>query len=202
MSKLKICGLTRLCDIETVNKYRPDFIGFVFAKSKRQISIDCAALLKSKLHHDIKAVGVFVNEKSDVVAEIANANLIDIIQLHGDESEEFINLLRNKTKVPIIRAVRVAEEVDLEMADKTMADFPLLDTYHKGVYGGTGQCFDWTYLSNFSRPYFLAGGIGCDNIEEAKKTGAYCLDISSGAETDGLKDPRKIEFLCRKVREK
>jgi len=201
MPKIKICGLTRVCDIEAVNKYRPDYVGFVFAKSKRQIAPDQVAFLKSKLDTDILAVGVFVNEDISHVAKLSNAGIIDVVQLHGDEDEAYIRLLKSKTKVPIIRAVRIAEVVDLEIADATMADFPLLDTYHKDSYGGTGMSFDWSYLKSFSRPYFLAGGIGEDNIVEAINTGAYCLDISSGAETDGYKDPDKIAFLCQKAHE-
>jgi len=202
MTKIKICGLTRSCDIEAVNKYRPDYVGFVFAKSKRQITEDGAAVLKSQLDSGILAVGVFVNEHIDHIAKMANAGIIDVVQLHGDESENYVKLLKSKTKARIIRAVRVGEAVDLEIADATMADFPLLDTYHKDAYGGTGMCFDWSYLKAASRPYFLAGGIGCDNITEAKKTGAYCLDVSSGAETDGYKDADKIAFLCQKAHEK
>ena len=136
------------------------------------------------------------------ICEVFGAQVIYAKELmHGDEDEAYIRLLKSKTKVPIIRAVRIAEVVDLEIADATMADFPLLDTYHKDSYGGTGMSFDWSYLKSFSRPYFLAGGIGEDNIVEAINTGAYCLDISSGAETDGYKDPDKIAFLCQKAHE-
>lgn len=202
MTKLKICGLTRLCDIEAVNKSGPDFAGFVFADSRRKVSIKEATVLKSHLNSNILAVGVFVNESMDQISKIANAGIIDIVQLHGDESEEYIYKLKTKIKLPVIRAIRVAELVDLEMAEATCADFVLLDTYHKGVYGGTGKCFDWSNLHYLQRPYFLAGGIDLENIVAAKKTGAYCLDISSGAETLGYKDSEKIEVMCQMTHDK
>lgn len=194
MTKIKLCGLTRHCDIETANELMPDYIGFVFAqKSRRYINPEKAAQLKMMLHSNIKAVGVFVKETPKTVAELLNCGIIDIAQLHGGENEEYIKQLRTLTDKPIIKAFRIDTEQDIVAAQNSTADFVLLDSGN----GGTGTVFDWQLIQHIQRPYFLAGGLGLDNIKAAVEAlKPYAVDVSSGIETDGLKDKNKmIEFV-------
>lgn len=202
MTKIKICGLKRYEDISYVNESRPDYVGFVFAKSRRQVTGEQALKLRERLTDGIVPVGVFVNENTDVVAGLVNDGIIDMAQLHGDESEEYINELKDKLKRGgIIKAVRVKDESDVISAGRSAADYILFDTYSKGEYGGTGMTFDWSVLKNFGRPYFLAGGINSENVEEAVKTMCpYAVDVSSAVETDGVKDRDKIADIIKKVR--
>jgi len=201
MTKIKICGLTRMLDIEYVNDALPDYIGFVFAKSRRQVSPETAAQLKSVLDSRIIAVGVFVNENINVVAQLCSRGIIDIIQLHGDENEEYIRALYQEVNKPIIKAIRVKTADSLTSIGHLPCDFLLLDTYSEKQYGGTGKTFDWKFAKSINKPFFLAGGIFPGNakaaIENAKP---YCLDISSGVETNGLKDINKIIQLVNEIR--
>lgn len=201
MTKIKICGLKRIEDIEAVNEYQPDYIGFLFAEGrKRTITAEQAEMLKSALNSDIKAVGVFLNNDIHFVIDLAKRGIIDLIQLHGDEDEDYINTIRANTDTPIIRAVRVKSTEDILSADRLPVDYLLFDTYDKNAYGGTGKVFDWNVIPKTVKPYFLAGGLDTENIAQALHTGAYCLDVSSGAETDGLKDRNKISELIKIVR--
>ena len=201
MTKIKICGLSRECDIDFVNAAKPDFIGFVFAdKSKRRVDFETALKLKNRLDKNIKSVGVFVNNDIEFILSLVNSGVIDLIQLHGDEDEKYILSLKEKTSAKIIRAVRVKNAEDILTADKLPVDYLLLDTYTKGEYGGSGKTFDWNLIPKISKPYFLAGGLNSENIKSALKVGAYCLDVSSGAETDGKKDRNKIIEIVTTVR--
>ncbi len=201
MSKIKICGLSRECDIDFVNIAMPDYIGFVFAENRRRtISFEQAKNLKSSLNENIKSVGVFLNNDIDFIISIVKGNIIDMVQLHGDEDNKYIKILKSKINVPIIKAVRVRDAEDILSADKLDVDYILLDTYVKGLYGGTGKVFDWKMIPKISRPYFLAGGINSENIKSALNVGAYCLDVSSGVEIDGKKDKEKIIEIVRTVR--
>ncbi len=201
MSKIKICGLTRQEDIEAVNEFLPDYIGFVFAESRRQVKEKQAEQLKQLLSPRIKAVGVFVNENPQKIAELCNKGIIDLIQLHGDEDGTYIHRLRAMTKKEIIRAVRVKSASDITQAYDSDADYLLFDTFHREQYGGSGMTFDWSLLANPARHYFLAGGLNEDNILEAVRAyQPFAVDVSSGAETDGIKDPNKIRNIIAKVR--
>jgi len=201
MSKLKICGLSRQKDIETVNDILPDYIGFVFAKSRRQVSDDTAKALKDKLNPSIKAVGIFVNEEIEHIISLCNSLTIDIIQLHGDEDANYMKELRRYTPNKIIKAVRVTTSEDITKANDYPCDYLLLDAYHEEQYGGSGKTFDWSMISPISKPYFLAGGIDSNNILQAQKQcNPYCLDVSSGVETDGYKDANKIIDIVTKIR--
>ncbi len=201
MTKIKICGLMRSEDIEAVNEAKPDFIGFVFAKGrKRTVTHETAARLKAMLIPQIKAVGVFLDNDADEVLSLANDGVIDIIQLHGNEDSEYIGYIRSHTDKPIIKAVSVRNAEDILLADKLEVDYLLLDTYKKNITGGTGEVFDWNIIPKVSKPFFLAGGLNEDNIADALNCGAYCLDVSSGAETDGKKDKDKIINLVNTVR--
>ena len=197
MSKIKICGLSRKCDIDYVNELMPDYIGFVFAKSRRQIDVRKAEELREMLNENIRAVGVFVNEDINKVADIANNSIIDIVQLHGSEDETYIKSLRYKTDAKIIQAFKINSYEDIKMANESDADYILLDNGN----GGTGASFDWCYVNNIERPYFLAGGINESNLEAALKLQPYAIDLSSGVETDGFKDYDKIKNVIRTVRE-
>jgi phosphoribosylanthranilate isomerase len=195
MTKIKICGLKREEDILFVNEYRPDFIGFVFAKSKRQIGFDTAKKLKNILNENIKSVGVFVNDTIENIRELCENKIIDLIQLHGNESSSYIFELRKKISIPIIKAVAVAENFTIPDLD---VNYFLFDTLNKENFGGTGKSFDWNKIKNFKQPYFLAGGLNSTNIEIAiKKIKPFCIDISSGVETNEIKDKNKINEVMR-----
>lgn len=199
--KIKICGLRRQEDISYVNEFMPDYIGFVFAKSKRQVSKESARTLKENLNPKIEAVGVFVNEDIDVVSEIANEKIIDIIQLHGDEDNNYIKNLRKLTNSKIIKALRIKDEKDL-LIPSLDVDYLLLDAWDKDQYGGSGKTFDWTLIKNLNKPFFLAGGISELNLKEAIETAnPYAIDISSSVETDGFKDRDKIKKIIQIIKE-
>lgn len=201
MNKIKICGLSRQCDIDAVNIAKPDFTGFVFAdKSKRKVSFETALSLKNHLDKNIKSVGVFVNNDIDFIVSLVKSDIIDMVQLHGDEDESYIQFLKSKINIPIIKAVRVKNTEDILAADKLSVDYLLLDTYTKGEYGGSGKTFDWKMIPEISKPYFLAGGLNIENIKSALTVGAYCFDVSSGVETDGKKDKEKIIEIVKTVR--
>lgn len=197
MSKIKLCGLSRKCDIEWVNELHPEYIGFVFwSKSKRNVPSEKAKELKNLLSPDIKAVGVFVDEPIENVAELLNDNIIDIAQLHGGEDEEYFKKLRALSDKPIIKAFLLKSESDAERAEKSTADYILVDS---GT--GTGKSFDWELLKNIRRPYFLAGGLCCENISQAIETlHPYAVDVSSGIETNGCKDKNKMAAFVAAVR--
>ena len=196
MSKIKICGLSRKCDIDYVNELMPDYIGFVFAKSRRQIDRRKAEKLREMLNENIQTVGVFVNEDINKVAYMANNSIIDMIQLHGSEDETYVKSLRYKTDAKIIKAFKINSDEDIKMANESDAEYILLDNGN----GGTGESFDWGYVDNIDRPYFLAGGINESNLEAALSLQPYAIDLSSGIETDGFKDYNKIKNVIRTVR--
>jgi phosphoribosylanthranilate isomerase len=198
MTKIKLCGLSRPQDIEAANRLRPDYIGFIFApKSRRYVSPQRAAELRALLDPSIQAVGVFVREEPETIAALLRAGTIDVAQLHGGEDEDYIAALRARTGKPLIQAFRVDTQEDVQRAGKSSADLVLLDA---GT-GGTGTCFDWSLIQSLKRPYFLAGGLGVENVADAVKTlRPYAVDVSSGIETDGVKDPQKMTDFVRAVR--
>ena len=160
MTKIKLCGLSRPCDIEAANELKPDYIGFVFApKSRRYVTYKKAEELKSLLSPDIEAVGVFVNEPPQNVATLLKKGIIDIAQLHGDEDEDYIAELRLLTDKPIIKAFRIKTANDIKIVEQSTADDILLDSG-----AGTGTVFDWELLKSIQRPYFLAGGLDARNV--------------------------------------
>ena len=183
MTKIKLCGLSRPCDIETANELKPEYIGFVFAsKSKRYITPEKAANLKRLLNPNI--------------ACLLNSGTIDICQLHGSEDEAYIHDLRQLTDRAIIKAFRIQSASDIEAVNRCTAEYVLLDSG-----AGTGTIFDWALIQGIQRPYFLAGGLGIDNVEAAVKLlHPYAVDVSSGIETDGLKDKTKMAAFAAAVR--
>ena len=197
MTKIKLCGLSRPCDIEAANELRPEYIGFVFArKSKRAVSPDRAAELRQLLSPEIRAVGVFVKESPEQVADLLNRGVIDLAQLHGGEDETYIGSLRRLSDKPIIQAFRIETAEDIGKAELSAADFLLLDSG-----SGSGVTFDWNLVKNMRKPYFLAGGLSPENVGSAvARLHPFAVDVSSGIETEGLKDRAKMAAFIAAVR--
>lgn len=197
MTKIKLCGLTRPEDIDAANALEPDFVGFVFApKSRRYVTGEQARALRSQLSPAIQAVGVFVDEEPERVADLLEEGIIDLAQLHGGEDEDYLKRLRALTEKPIIQAFPIKTPKDLERAQASSADNILLDSG-----AGTGIPFDWTLLKNFRRPYLLAGGLGPDNVAQAIGfLHPWGVDVSSGIETGGMKDFHKMAAFVAAVR--
>ena len=197
MTKIKLCGLTRLEDIQAANRLRPDYVGFVFApKSRRYVTTTQAKALKEVLDEGIQAVGVFVDAPMDQVARLLHEGVIDVAQLHGHEEDGYIQMLRRQTERPIWQAFQVRCVGDLVPAQTSAADCILLDS---GT--GTGQVFDWNLLRYVDRPYFLAGGLDAQNVSCAvRQSHPYGVDVSSGIETDGRKDQEKMAQFVAAVR--
>ena len=213
MQKIKLCGMMKPCDIEYANRIKPDFVGFIFANTRRKISAAQAKQFREALDAEIPAVGVFVNEDISVITSLVQNGCIDLIQLHGEEDADYIRRLREVCDVPVIKAVKVQTVEQIRQAAALPVDYLLLDTYRKGVLGGTGEAFDWELLREakaaagdtaegelFGKPYFLAGGLHAGNLWEAAALGSYGLDVSSGIETDGSKDFTKMVKVMELVR--
>ena len=197
MTKIKLCGLSRPCDIEWANELHPDFVGFVFAhRSKRFVSRERAAELRALLSTQIKAVGVFVDEEAERVAQLLNDGVIDVVQLHGHEDERYIVRLRRLSGRPIVQAFRVKTADDAKRAQDSAADLILLDSG-----AGTGTAFDWSLIRGVTREYLLAGGLTCENVADAiRSLRPWGVDVSSGIETNGLKDREKMAAFVAAVR--
>ena len=215
--KVKMCGISKVETIPAVVEAKPDYMGLVFAPSKRQVTVDQAKILVEELHrgyakkygsdteHDkndtIKTVGVFVNETVDNLVTIANEANLDAVQLHGDEDETFIQSLKERTNVEVWKAIQIRTAADTEKWIDSSADMLLFDAYHKHERGGTGDVFDWSSLDAFERPFMLAGGIDSTNVARAIRTvRPYGIDISSGIETNGVKDDEKITAFTKIVK--
>ena len=198
MVKIKICGLKRMEDIEIVNKYKPDYIGFVFADSKRKVSHDFARKMKQNLDPSIKSVGVFVDADIDEILNLYNGGIIEIAQLHGRESEDYIKKLRQKSNchLKIINSIEMSDKTDLLNYDDSMADYLLLDGGK-----GSGKTFNWQLIRNdLKKEFFLAGGLNTDNIPLAiEEFNPFAVDLSSNLETDGYKDEIKIKKLMEAI---
>lgn len=205
---IKICGLRRKQDIEYANILKLDYIGFIFAKSKREVTKEEAVELKRNLDSNIKVVGIFVNEDIEKVIDIARSVELDVIQLHGDEDSGYIDAIRanldsNKMKTELWKAIRVKNAESLRSIEHLDVEGILLDTYSKEAYGGLGETFDWNIVSDLKldKKIILAGGIDENNVEMAKKlVKADIIDISSGVETDGFKDFEKMKILVERGR--
>lgn len=221
--KIKMCGISKIETIPAVIEANPDYMGLVFAPSKRQVTVDQAKTLVEELHKQyanrynrdaeqysnqtlihqefIKTVGIFVNETLDNLVTIATEVNLDAVQLHGDEDEAFIQSLKERTNVEVWKAVQIRSATDAEEWIDSSADMLLFDAYHKDERGGTGEVFDWSSLDEFERPFMLAGGIDSTNVARAIRTvRPYGIDISSGIETEGVKDDEKIKSFTNIVR--
>ncbi len=199
MTKIKICGLRRPEDIAYVNEAKPDFAGFIIdvPKSRRNVPREKVRELTALLSPEILPVGVFVNAPMETILSLVTDGTLKAVQLHGQESQSYLEELKKQVAVPLIRAFSIRSPEDLTEAEKSPADFVLLDN----VAGGTGETFDWSLLSSFDRPFFLAGGLRLENITEAvSRFHPYALDLSSGVETDGYKDKEKIIAAVAAVR--
>jgi len=188
--KIKICGLKNSVDVDYVNEAMPDYIGFVFAESKRRINPQVAAEFKNKLNPKITAVGVFVNAEISSISQLYSAGVINIAQLHGSETEAYIDELKKICDIPVIKAINA------EISPPTNADYLLFDNGK----GGSGESFDWSLIPKCGKDYFLAGGINLDNIEKAMELKPYGIDLSSGTETNSEKDREKIIRLVQIAR--
>ena len=197
MTRVKMCGMTSEGDVINANELKPDYIGFVFAKnSRRFVAPQRAQELKKLLDKDIKAVGVFVDENIETVSALIMDGTIDIAQLHGNEDDDYITLLRERTGKPVIKAFRIRSEQDVLRAEKSKADMILLD-----AGAGEGRMFDWSLLKEIKRPYFLAGGLNPENAADAVKAlKPYAVDVSTGIETNGVKDREKMTAFADAVR--
>ena len=194
MTKIKLCGLSRLEDIEIANELCPEYVGFVFApESKRYVTPAQAKELRGALSKEILAVGVFVNEDYKAVAELLNAGIIDVAQLHGGETDAYIQILRAKTNKPIIKTFK---HQFIELANDSLGDYVMIDSGK-----GSGRAFDWNLLKDLKRPYFLAGGLTPKNVGYAiERLHPFAVDVSSGIETKGRKDAAKMREFVLAVR--
>ena len=221
--KVKMCGISKIETIPAVIEANPGYMGLVFAPSKRQVTVEQAKTLVEELHKQyanrynrdaeqysnqtlihqefIKTVGIFVNETLDNLVTIATEVNLDAVQLHGDEDEAFIQSLKERTNVEVWKAVQIRSAADAEAWIDSSADMLLFDAYHKDERGGMGEVFDWSCLDEFERPFMLAGGIDSTNVARAIRTvRPYGIDISSGIETEGVKDDEKIKAFTNIVR--
>lgn len=199
--EIKICGIRREEDIEIVNKYKPEYIGFIFAPTRRYIEPEKAGELSRRLDGDIKTIGVFVNAPIETVVETVNKARLDVIQLHGDEDEEYIKAL-GSICCHIWKAVRVRDGADIEDIERVSGI--LLDKYTEKEYGGTGSTFNWSRVGsiNTDKPLILAGGLNKDNVREGIKIfNPMCVDVSSAVETNGFKDEQKVKEFIDTVRD-
>lgn len=207
MTKVKVCGLSRPEDIFQANKLKSDYIGFVFyPKSKRAVTQSQAALLKAMLDKEIKAVGVFVNADIAFIEKLAQLRIIDLVQLHGDEDSLYIQELRKRVYIPIIKAIRVQGEESLQNLRNYPVDFFLFDTYKPGHYGGTGERFNLELEGvTIPKPYFIAGGLDASNVAQviAENPHAYAVDVSGGVEDSatGLKDAQKMADFVAQIKQ-
>lgn len=199
MVKVKLCGIQQLSDIEYINEIRPDYIGFVFAPSKRRIT--------PKKAHDLiqhvsssTCVGVFVNEDIDNVVKIVQTCPLDIVQLHGDEDASYIKQLKSKITIPIWKAIRLRSVEDIQQLHNEDVEHFLIDAYSDEVYGGSGKQFNRELLENVNvSNYVLAGGISIENVDEILQFHPYGIDVSSSLETNGIKDKKKIEAFMAHI---
>ena len=208
--KVKMCGISKVEIIPAIVDAKPDYMGLVFAPSKRQVTVEQAKILIEELHKQcinhydikvVKTVGVFVNETLDNLVRIADTANLDAVQLHGDEDETFIQSLKERTNVEVWKAIQIRTAADTEKWIDSSADMLLFDAYHKDERGGTGEVFDWSSLDAFERPFMLAGGIDSTNVARAIRTvRPYGIDISSGIETNGMKDDKKITAFTKIVK--
>lgn len=191
MVKVKICGICHEAEIGIMNELVPDFVGFVFVKKSRHfIAPEHAGYLRSKLRKGIKSVGVFANESLRSVAMCVETAGLNMVQLHGDETAEYIAALREYIRCPIMKVYKVARPIDAERAMYSTADYVMLD----GGSAGDGKTFDWSMLGRVRRKFFLSGGLTPDNMEQALLLDPrpYALNASSGLEANRMKDYRKV----------
>lgn len=196
----KLCGITNPAIIPCINACMPTYVGFMFyQQSKRFIPMDAARALKAQLNPHITCVGVFVNAEPNAVAQALERGVCDVAQLHGTENNTYIHALTRLTHKPIIQAFCVKDKNTILRANNSIAPMVLLD-----AGGGSGTCFDWRLLCSVNRPYILAGGLAPHNVYQALCTASryhapVAVDVSSGIETNGVKDANKITAFMHEV---
>lgn len=197
MSKIKFCGIQTTTDLPCINQLAPDYIGMVFAKnSRRFVTIAEARQISQTLNPSIKKVGVFVNAPEELIRQIVAEKLIDLIQLHGQEDELTIQHYQTTFHLPVIKAFSVQTPQDVLAASQSTADYLLFD-YQQA---GSGQSFDWRLIQQVNRPYFLAGGIQQENLKAALAFKPYAIDLSSGIESNGIKNNQKMQTIMKMMR--
>lgn len=211
--RVKICGLKTLDDVRIVNRYLPDYVGFVFADTKRFVTDEQAFAMKKALDTRIQAVGVFVNEPLEHVVSLCKCGIIDVVQLHGEEQDDYIRELKKQTDKSVIKAVRVQSSEQVNNMLTQQADYMLFDTYQKGIPGGSGERFPLEILQRSLeeqaakgrqiQPFFLAGGLSPGNVTEVlANLECFGVDVSTGVETQGSKDEAKVRQFIHIVRKK
>ena len=198
MTKIKFCGLFCVPDIEAANTLLPDYAGFVFVpQSRRYVTQETARKFRTMLDSRIQTVGVFADEKPEIMAQLANQQIIHMIQLHGQETSQTIETLRRLTSAPILQTFVIHTAADLHRAETSSADLILFDSG-----AGTGTVFDWSLIQNrINRPFFLAGGLNPANVTAAiQSLSPYGVDVSSGIETNGKKDKYKMAAFTAAIR--
>ena len=197
MTRIKLCGMMRQCDIEYANELMPEYVGFVFARSSRRcVSFDTARELSARLDPGIIPVGVFVNEEVRNIKEMIDHGIIRMVQLHGGEDDGYLKSLRRAVSCPVIQAFRIRTAEDIAAAERSAADYIMLDSG-----GGTGRGFDHSLIGDISREFFLAGGLDAGNVAETiKRYKPFAVDASSALETDGAKDKDKMRAFVMSVR--
>lgn len=199
--KIKICGITNVEDALAAIEMGADLLGFNFyPKSKRYVTHEKAREIIAKLPTFVDTVGVFVNESASQIKKVSKGGMLNWVQLHGDETPEFCDVLR-WISPKVIKAIRVRNADDIQRSNKFYTDAVLLDAFHPVEYGGTGEKFDWNLVTNLQTRVFLAGGITPENAVEAISIGAYGIDICSGIESSpGIKDHEKMQKLFDNIK--
>lgn len=213
MTSVKVCGIRQIEDVEFLNELKPEYAGFVFCKSKRQINLEVGAQLMEKLDKNIKRVGVFQNNSLEEVRNTAEVLKLDVIQLHGMEDENYIKKL---FPFKIWKSISIDVSQDLKDDGKIKfyedeinkvcrygVEAVLIDSSVKGSSGGTGRSFNWELLDNLNinKKIILAGGLNFYNITQAINiVKPYTVDVSSGVEENGIKSFEKIKQFIDKVR--
>ena len=187
--------------INNLGEMSPDYCGMVFAHTSHHLSDIDAMHIRDSLSGSIQAVGVFVNEPTHHIVELVQNDIIQLVQLHGDEDELYIKQLRLQIDCPIIKAVRLKDRDDMKRADELDVDFLLSDAFVKGLLGGTGQMADTSLIpSDLKHPLFMAGGLCGENVAKIiDNFHPYAVDASSRLETDGKKDEGKIRAFMEAV---
>lgn len=197
---VKICGLQSFEDIKIVNGLKVNYGGFIFAPSKRYVQLDLARDLIKELN--VKAVGVVVNMPLDELIKLIDKTNIDIVQLHGDENQEYIDSLHARCNIEIWKAIRIKSRDDLKQLQLSKISKFVVDSYDKSSYGGTGKVFNHKLLEGIDLTnVIIAGGITAANVQSIKKYNPFGIDVSSGVETNGIKDENKIKQLMEVVYE-
>ncbi|MFZ5975673.1 MAG: phosphoribosylanthranilate isomerase [Bacillota bacterium] len=203
MTNIKICGLMEMKDVLAVNRHKPEYAGFVFAKSRRQVRVEAAKIMVNSLDSAVMPVGVFVDADTEAVAAAAAACRLGAVQLHGGEGQAYIDRLRKLLPAGtlVFKAVRVKDAASLTQADKLDCDLFVLDAWSEGLRGGSGETFEWELVKGFQKPFLLAGGLDCSNVQSAiERCKPYGVDVSSGVETGRRKDAGKIAAFIETVR--